>query len=244
MKRVLVLLWVLVGLLGVDAWAVSVEFQENTFMPEKGVTSRRLILKNVSNDPEAQEILMFKRSHEIDGTEVRTDASSEFLVYPSQVVLMPGERKVITVLWTGEKKLTETQAYRLQVKQANLNELDESDDAPKIQIVVLTNYTKSVYVSPPGAKANLFVESSQRNDEENTLEVILKNDGNDYREVYAQGITIKQDGEKDIKLHVVEEEDKAFVVLPNEQRRLSFSWPRRLKHDATYTVLLNEGAKQ
>lgn len=59
------------------------------------------------------EITVCERHIDPEGKDTEGDPVKEFLVYPSHVILKPGDTRTIRVVWKGGKKLDQEKAYRL-----------------------------------------------------------------------------------------------------------------------------------
>lgn len=136
--------------------------------------------------PAAIEVTACKREISENGEEILTDASNEFLIYPSQIILRENSTKSIRVMWKGEKdKLQQEKAYRIIATSLPVNvaqtDNDEHSGEIGINIAIATRYLNSLYVTPHKAKSDIkctkvYIEENQENGKRMVIE--LTNFGN------------------------------------------------------------------
>jgi fimbrial chaperone protein len=153
-------------------------------------SSAFLWLENKSIKPAAVEFSINEHLKDIDGkTILGAEAGDNFIIYPAQVVMVPGDEVSVQLLWVGEPVLEAEQVYALFSREVAIPRKVDSSEGVRIDITVLMNYESRVYVTPPGAKPNVVVESiaevtpsksAGENlgvDESLLLEIILVNQG-------------------------------------------------------------------
>ena len=136
--------------------------------------------------PAAIEITASKREIDENGEELLTDASNEFLIYPSQVILRENSTKNIRVIWKGKKdQLEQEKAYRIIATSlpVNVTEPENGEHAGEvgINIAIATRYLNSLYVKPNKAKSDIkctkvYVEEDSEKGKRMVIE--LSNCGN------------------------------------------------------------------
>lgn len=139
----------------------------------------------VVNDTEsaiAIEIAMAERHIDRHGHETRRDASDDFLVYPEQILLLPGENQTVRVTWLGDPQPEQELAYRLIAEQVpiDLNQADADVSQPRGAITVLLNYIGSVYIRPDNVRPAVTLTSlshQQGDDGSDQLVVNFHNQG-------------------------------------------------------------------
>lgn len=140
-------------------------------------------LTNKGIKPVAIEFSIHQHTKDIKGNAVRgLDASDDFIIYPAQVVMMPGDEVSVQVLWIGESALKVERAYSLTTNEVAIPKQDqpETGSGVRVNITVLMNYEGRVYVAPQGAKPKVLVETIKTvTDLEDTamVEVTLVNQG-------------------------------------------------------------------
>lgn len=78
-------------------------------------SSAFLQLANQTMKPVAVELTMHEHHKDIDGQGVTgsLETGDDFIVYPSQLVLLPGDEAAVQVRWIGEQLLDTERAYTL-----------------------------------------------------------------------------------------------------------------------------------
>lgn len=151
--------------------------------------SGRGIMKNfyvTSNgtEPVAVQVRMMKWGVAIDGTEIQEEEEEDFLVYPPQMIINPGQRQVVKVTWLGDPEPDHELIYKAVFEQLPINlrqvETVESDGV-RVSVNVTVTYIPLVYVTPNGASSNIVVDSVIRQkgaDNKEQLAVTFENQGN------------------------------------------------------------------
>jgi fimbrial chaperone protein len=115
--------------------------------------------------PVAVELKVMGREVSLDGKTVlyHDDKSAEnFVVYPAQIVLMPGEIQRVQVKWVGDSMPTKEITYGLISDQAPLKMGDEDVTRTKAEgrLIILARYEGIIVLRPAGVKPNVVVEST------------------------------------------------------------------------------------
>lgn len=148
-------------------------------------------LANRSMQPVAVELTVHEHHRDLDGQGVtgKAEVGDDFIVYPSQLVLLPGDETSVQVRWIGEPAQAAERAYTLITREVPIPRTTpaepESMEGVRLDITVLTNYAVRIYVTPPGAKPRVVVESiteravamDSGTEETAQLEIILVNQG-------------------------------------------------------------------
>jgi len=91
------------------------------------------------------------------------EADDDFIIYPAQLVMVPGDEVGVQVRWIGEPALDAERAYTLVAREVPIPRKSGEESAPsvgiRVDITVLINYEVRIYVAPPGAKPKVVVES-------------------------------------------------------------------------------------
>ena len=154
------------------------------FTPEGVESTQSIKLENPTKEPIAVKIEAFKRSHELDGKENRTP-TKDFLIYPIQTILKPGETKSARITWLGKSngkkrstKITKEEAYRLNVTQLPVDVRSEKKKVqkPKTGIKMVYQYVASLYVRKRSFKPKLEVDGVVKNSD-GQVELIFHNTG-------------------------------------------------------------------
>lgn len=156
-------------------------------------SSAFLHLANRTMRPVAVELTMHEHHKDINGQGVteKPETGDDFIVYPSQLVLLPGDEAAVQVRWIGEAVLDTERAYSLVTREVPIPRSTADEPEPtegaRIAVTVLVNYEVRIYVTPPGAKPKVVVESvnerlpapgdNSPSVESLQLEVVLANKG-------------------------------------------------------------------
>lgn len=102
-------------------------------------------------------------------------------------MLLPGDETAVQVRWIGEPQIASERAYTLVARQVPIpppvgaSTEPEPTEGVRLDITVLMNYEVRIYVTPPGARAKIAVESVRDGTPTATgepqLEIILANLG-------------------------------------------------------------------
>lgn len=198
-----------------------------------------LFVASTGDEPVAVQIRMVKREIDQDGTETNVEDDENFLVYPPQMIVAPGQQQVVRVTWLGETDLTEELAYRAVVEQVPVNlapqQVQEVDGIP-ISITLTSTYIASVYIAPTGAKGNLILEGATSNKDNNgqtQLVLTFQNQGNARDYVGNVRQSLKLVSVDSPEKHVVIpgekiQDERGTVILPGNKRRFVLPWPKEL----------------
>lgn len=171
---------------GLAAYSVSPSLLQ--LRPTGQGASAFLHLANRTAHPVALDIAVHPHGRDLEGRALplpREEASDDILVYPSQLVLLPGDAASAQIRWIGPPALDRERAYTLVTRQVPIprdQAEPEPSDALRIDVTVLMNYEVRLYVTPPGAAPRMVIESvsahaSAPDDPEAGLEIMLHNLG-------------------------------------------------------------------
>ena len=198
-------------------------------------------LENETDRQVAVTVTVMTRHMDLNGEESNTP-TSDFSVFPSQIVIAPRQAQVVRVQWKGEPNPGMERAYRIIAEQQAIKG-ELGPNARAIQLVV--RYVGSLYVVPAGVRPNVTVESVRAiTDEQNrrALEVVLDNKGRSHTLLDEPALTLDVNGTvKTLK----DEELPGLVgenILASSQRRFVLPWPADLpfaqpKADFKYSPL-------
>lgn len=189
---------------------------------------------NPSGSPAAVEISVLRRRTTLDGEETREPTGDEFVIFPEQMVLMPGESQLIRIQWLGKIQVVEELAYRVIAEELPVDFAGEQQalgSGPRINL--LMRYEGMLYIQPPRGSAHVELVSSRMiiHEGEKQLELILVNSGNVHVIMAEPSVRIGQQ-ENAIVLPEAEINQKLKVnMLAGEKRRFLVSWPVGLDPD-------------
>ncbi len=192
------------------------------------------------SDPVPVEISVVKREIALDGTiSYPTEKQDDdFVVYPSQLILYPGDLQKVQVQWVGSKIPSAETVYGLIAMQLPINlPVDENVKTPIGSMNLLTRYEGIVVMRPAGIKPQVNVDTSfaLKDSAGNThLISILNNKGNGLLSFKKLRLTVIPLDEKG-KLHM---QDKIEVkpdynqpyakqaLFAGNVRRFDIPWPK------------------
>ncbi len=179
------------------------------------------IVHNGGNYPHAVEIVVNERILDVNGNIEKTSVpSKDFLIYPSQIVLYPGEQVKAQVLYRSGK-VEADKAYIVHTKEVPLPKGHK--DAPvAMGLNVMVGYDTNILMDT-GKPGSLSFVSSQKLDS-GKVEVIMENKSNgrfkfDNAYLFAG------------KEKITDFTGKANSVMPGQKRRFVFKYNRPLSAD-------------
>jgi len=117
----------------------------------------------------------YLRSYAPDGTETQTPADDDFLLFPPQSVIQPGQTQAFRMQYAGNPQIAETKPYLVVIEQLPIGL--PGQDQSGVRVVV--NFGVSVNVSPAGATAALAIAGADAG-EDRTIRVNFTNSGNKF----------------------------------------------------------------
>jgi fimbrial chaperone protein len=167
----------------------------------------------------------FTRGIDQDGKEVR-EKTSDFTIYPEQLVLLPGEKRNVRITWAGKISDQNEKAFRIVATQIPVEFQDSNARAKKasVNLNFLLQYIASAYVTPPSAQSKIQVESV-RNLEGKKIELTLANTGGAHRVLHPTKLILRS-GDRDIlELNSVKEIN-SMNVLAGTKMKVVVELPR------------------
>jgi fimbrial chaperone protein len=233
-----------------DTWIITLE-------PDNKKTSQVLTLKYVGGEMPGQpavplartlqpvpvELSIYPRTIDLEGRVHydTTKASPEFVIYPSQLILYPGDVQKVQVQWVSDKPLTREIAYGLIASQlpVNLESNAQGQKGVQAQLVVLTRYEGIVDVRPKNAKPLIVVDTvfSRSDSSGKTMMIMqLQNKGTGLQVVRDMRMTIAP---LDDKGHVILEKRVNYqpqlnaevvrhALFSGQKRRFTVAWPSNI----------------
>ena len=143
--------------LNVSAFKLSPIVQSFDFQGKNKTKTFRVI--NTNKKTIRLEAEVFTRNIDLNNVETRAE-SEDFIIYPPQLELKPGQSRAIRVTYTGKPVQSEV-PYRLIVRQIP-DKLAEKKKKSKNQINFLLEYIASLYVAPKDIKPELIHKHIKR----------------------------------------------------------------------------------
>lgn len=197
------------------------------FSPMGNKMSQVLLLENQGSEKVPVQIEVFARSTDSKGEEVRTK-SDDFVVYPEQVVLLPGEKRNVRVTWSSELKGPEEQAYRIVASQLPIKfkEKNSLSQGKNINLNFLLQYVASAYVTPEGARPLVKVKEVKKRDAK-SVSLLLANEGTAHRVLRAKKLSFFSGEKLLFYLNDVKEFEKVNL-LPKSEKTLVIAVPQEV----------------
>lgn len=191
-KTVLLFILLTSGVATVDAFQFTPLSQEivlNQVRPSSNFT-----VENTTSEPIAVQIRAFTREITLDGSEVNNPASDLLQIYPSQIILQPGDIQVVRVRWTGSVELQKGQAFRIIAEQLPINlKRDQADTGSTLRI--LLRYSATLFVEPVDAYPEIVLVSAESVEgERDRYRLVIRNDGTGYARLNTGSITLVRGG--------------------------------------------------
>lgn len=149
----------------------------------RGIMSN-FYVTSTGTEPVAVQVRMMKWGITLDGTEIQEEEEEDFLVYPPQMIINPGQRQVVRVTWLGDPEPDHELIYKAVFEQLPINLQQVESPSPTGVVVnfnVTVTYIPLIYVTPEGARANVVVDSLSRHradDGREHLAITFENQGN------------------------------------------------------------------
>lgn len=237
--------WLLLALWWVPAHLPAYTVAPNLLVLGSGGRDSSAFIKLSNREPRAAavEIVVNEFHRDLDGRGVPgKQADEHFIVYPAQVILMPGDEVMVQVRWIGPADLGAEQAFALTTREVKIPPKDpeqQAGEGARLNINVLMNYDVRVYVAPRGARPRLAVEAistrTQPGQERDQLEVTLVNRGTAHQSLKDLSLVLTAldtDGnplrQPAVTLSAQDIPGMSAALLANSQRRLLIPWPAAL----------------
>lgn len=215
-------------------FAFSFNIPEPVFNLSKNQTPKRYCyIVNNKNELAAIEIQAISRIQDINGQETNETAKEKFLIAPSQLLLQPGEEKVISIFWRGQSTLKKEAAYRIVASELPVKFYDQNNTATNSQgakINVLLKYATAIYVKPEGSKSDIIVESAipVTENKKQKLVVTLANQGTAHEVIRECGLVLTTP-DKNKKVTIKPDLLKGNRnMLAGDRLKISLAWPQEL----------------
>lgn len=233
-RLVSIALAALVVLAAAEALAFELLPISREFTPAGSGATQSYEVINTGKEPVAINVTVVTRVLDSTGAESNKSAEDDFLIYPPQFVVQPGDRQSIRVSWLGNPAPAHELAYRLVVEQLPIERFKAkpTNGAPAGgAITVLRRYMGSLYVRPVKAVAKLAVESVKLErgapGKEPQLAVMVHNRGTGRAVLKNTSLEVKARGDQPpVSVPFTTFKLKASVVLPDGRLLVHLPWPQ------------------
>ncbi len=176
-----------------SVWAFSLSPMSANLSSSGGGSSKVFIVDNKGGEvPIAVEMQIFGRSMTEQGVDVLVEVDGDFVVYPSQVVIMPGESQSVRLQYIGPRDMVDEQAYRFIAEQLPID-LGGETTGDGFGVKMVFRYVASVYVLPKGLIGHdvKITDAYIKEGEVDELILIVKNEGTKHRDLSGVKLTLK-----------------------------------------------------
>jgi len=205
-----------------------------TLAPNGAQANGAFRVNSTGDEPVAIEISVTERQMDLQGHEVRPNAEDDFVIYPPQILLQPGESQTVRVTWLGDPEPGYELAYRLITEQLPI-ELDEPEPTvtvPTIRIDALYNYVASLYIAPPGASPEVMLTASHQTvNGEDRLFLEFDNQGTGHQLLRGLRLALAPQGQPEAVMTLEPEQLPGVSgenVLAKHRRQFTLPWPEGL----------------
>lgn len=119
-----------------------------------------LKIENSAPEPVAVQVRAVTWRIDPSGAEENKDASSDFIIFPSQLVLGPRETKSVRLQYKGENPGASEKAYRIIAEQLPVNLKDVPEG--KAGVRLLLTFKAALYVSGAEVKSDIVLRQISR----------------------------------------------------------------------------------
>ena len=206
------------------------------FTPTGKNATRSFLVSNEGKKSIAIQITVMTRDVDLDGNENREEVE-DFIVYPSQLILLPGDAQTVRVSWAGSPTPPKELAYRIIGEQLPIFVEEEAPtNKSSGQFNIAMRYVGAIYVVPEGVAPEIVIDSAsllQDGDGAETLEIIFHNKGTAHqllKDVTLEVSPKDSSGEKET-VHLTEAdipEMPSTNLLAGYKRRFVIAWPENL----------------
>ncbi len=182
----------MIGACAVSAQAFRFEPISQDFAPSGAGASHVFRVTNTMTERIAVRVSVRPRRIERDGVEVQGPESDQFLVYPRQMLLAPGEARSVRVRWEGPATPSGEQAFRIIAEQLPVD-FGGEQPAQGAGIRLTYRYEGALYVVPPGAAPDLSLTAARAvdRDGERVLVLEVSNTGTRRTLLHEASVTVR-----------------------------------------------------
>lgn len=189
-RNMLLFVLLIVAVCAVSAFQFSP--LEQTFKPTGEDSLKTYTIVNDSDDEIAVRLSVVVRDQDSEGNELRSDASAQFQISPSQVRIKPQSTMMIRVKYMGPSTVTVEKAYRLIAEQIPYSQ--GKSDTSQSMFNFLYVYATSLYVAPSDEVKKVEISSvAARTDSDGNkvMDVTIRNRGNVHQILIDSTLTVK-----------------------------------------------------
>jgi fimbrial chaperone protein len=201
---------------------------EMNFEPSGRGATQIFRVENDKTVPVAIEVSIIGRGQDQQGEDTEVPMGDDWVLFPEQIILQPGESQSVRVQWIGDATLDRERAFRLIAAQQAIDFGETPTQGGQVKLLV--QYKASLYVAPIGTKPQLSLVAAApgKRADGPGLDLDVRNDGNAHGFLRNPLLTLEAGGKslvlKADRLDGLANEN----VLAGVTRRFSLPWPTEL----------------
>jgi fimbrial chaperone protein len=203
-----------------------------TLAPSGSQSNGAFRVRSTGDEPVAIEIRITERQMDLQGHETRPEAEADFVIYPPQILLQPGESQTVRVTWLGDPAPAHELPYRLITEQLpiDLDTPNVGGNTPTVSISALYSYVATVYIAPPGASPDVVLTraSHQTASGEDRLLLEFDNQGTAHQLLSGLTLTLAPQGQPEAAITLGADQLPGMSgenILAQHQRQFTIPWP-------------------
>lgn len=214
---------VLASSLALPAAAFKLTPIEMEFAPSGRGATQTFVIENSGSAPEAIELRTYTRDMDAMGEDILVEDIDNFVVFPAQVILQPGQEQAVRVQWIGDPAPSQELAYRLIAEQLPIDLGEAQEEGGQMKLLV--RYIASLYVVPDGAKPEVSLVSAGPAADGSGLELVFENSGSAHALLSDLELTINGGGNEVVLSKDQLETVAGQNVLAGRTRHFIMPWP-------------------
>jgi len=228
-----------------------------TYLTASGNSSSFLFtVTNPENRIIPLDITIYDVSKDLDGKPIEgSEIIDDFLIYPAQLLLQPGETTSVLVRWIGDPDILQERTFTLFSRELPLPLAVDTEavipDGIFAKITVLRNYGVRVYVAPAAATSDIVIKSVDNVNKANgerKLVVTVFNQGKKHGKLMNAQLVVRSimpDGLADTAKQTViltrtDIPGLATAIFANSLRRFVMPWPEQIPFGPVSVTLKND----
>lgn len=217
-------------LLAPSAFAFRLSPMVLDFSPSGKGSTQTLQLENPGKESVAVQLEVMKRKIAENGEEDRSELAKDFVIFPEQLKLEPGQKRNVRITWTGDADPKQELPFRLVASQLPVELKRPTDRADvKVNLKFVLQYVASLYVVPAGAKSEVKV-AEVKPAKDGKVDVVVVNEGTTRRVLEKAHIRFLAGG-RSLDANEAEMKDlRTQNILAGTKRRFRLSVPGDFKN--------------
>lgn len=211
--------------------AFKLEPISHVFAPSGPRATQSYEVRNTTNDLVAIEVSTAKREMDLQGKEMLTPAGDDFMIYPPQILLKPGESQTVRVTWLGDPQPDQELAYRLIAAQLPVDLDPKKDDKDmqlaNVKVKLAMRYEGSLYIRPTAATADVVIEQimPKMDGDRKMLAITFHNQGTSRAILNEAQVRLTSNSQSQTFTAETIGLNKVPVLLANEKRQILIPQP-------------------